>query len=947
MSITEAARGRAAALSALITVVSVCAGDAIARSFPFGPDTRTVNDLGNQFVPYHARLWDLLHGRADGGALVNWQSGYGTSFLPDIGTYVSSPFALLVGLFPRDEIDLAVYVITVLKMAAAAAAMTVLLLALRGGAGPWWAAGVLGSSYALCGWAVTEAVYNPMWMDGLIAFPLLCLVGEWARTGRHRLLGPVIVALAWTANFYTAYMATLGAGLVLLMRVLTADDSAPVRERLGVLLRAACTTLLGIGLAAPVLAVVFLGSKQAYPGWTREFAPSDWTDVFARALPATYSFYTPAGFLGTGGLVLAGTLLFNRAVPRRERRAWTLLVVAVAVSMQWGPTHLVWHVFATPNGSPYRQTFVLAGVLVTAAWVSLSYGWPGRRALLGGTGVVALLAAGAATSPRITSWTYPLVVAGVAATVGAVVLARRAEASPLPAPSRNWASAPDPAPQTPERLEVPLRGDVSAAQKAQPGQAGPARPAHPAHQAGPARPAHPARGAHPGPPAPPARPAFEDRGPGRSPGFGKGRVGERPAGHNPATARRRRKTLAVAAALLLVGAQVAQAALTTAYADRQRLAKLDDYAPWGNRQQTQADAVADADGWPAYRTEPGREQTTANDPLTVGGQGAAYYSSHTPDVLTRTLAALGAGWTSNGRAVQSLDNPVTDALFSVGARVHMPRDPHQRWSRPDDRKVTVTRAAAPQLVTVRPPGPEPRFAASPFQNQEKLLGARVYTLPRTALRGGTLTAACPAQSEVFLWAPGFSGTARLGRGGTPAELRGSVPARRAAMQPLGAAGEDGRVVITLKGPGAGKLPRESVGCLDRDRLADAVDGLRSGGATSVRVTDSGVRAALPPGARGTAVFAMPRIAGWSCRKDGAKARPADSYLGLVAVPLDGRTSAVTCDFTPPGLRIGGFAGGLSLLVLIAVGVLPRALARRRRSHTKTSPEDHRLVARTA
>ncbi|WP_093800521.1 YfhO family protein [Streptomyces sp. Wb2n-11] len=854
MSITEPARGRAAALSALITVAAVCAGDALARSFPFGPHTRSVNDLGNQFVPYHTRLWDLLHGRADGGVLVNWQSGYGTSFLPDIGTYLGSPFAPLVGLFPRDEIDLAVYLVTVLKMAAAAAAMTVLLLALRGGGDRWWAAGVLGSSYALCGWAVTEAVYNPMWMDGLIAFPLLCLVGEWARTGRRRVLGPVVVAVAWTANFYTAYMATLGAGLVLLLRLLTADDGAPVRERLRVLLRAALTTLLGIGLAAPVLAVVFLGSSHAYPGWTREFEPAGWADVFARALPATYSFFTPAVFLGTGALLLAATLLLNRAAPGRERRAWTLLAAVVAVSLQWGPTHLVWHVFATPNGSPYRQTFVLAGVLVMAAWVSLSYGWPGRRALLGGAGLVAVVALGAVTSPRITSWTYPLAVAGVAATVGAVVLARRAE-----------------------------------------------------HR---------------------ARPAAGARGPVPVPARGRG--------------------LAVAAALLLAGAQVAQAAVTTAYADRQRLAHLDDYAPWGDRQRAQADAVADADGWPAHRTEPGREQTTGNDPLTVGGQGAAYYSSHTPDVLTRTLAALGAGWTSNGRSVQSVDNPVTDAVFSVGARVRMPRDPHQSWSRPDDRGVTVTRATVPQLVTVRPPGPEPRFGASPFRNQEKLLGARVYTLPPTALRDGTLTAVCPARGEVFLWAPDFFGTARLGRDGTESDLRGGLPARRAAMQPLGAVPDDGRVTITLKGDRAGGLPRESVGCLDRGRLAAAVDGLRSGGATSVRVTGSGVRADLPPGAAGTAVFAVPRIAGWSCGTDGAKARPAGSYLGLVAVPLDGRSTsaAVSCEFSPPGLRAGGFAGGLSLLVLVAVGVLPRVRARRR-SHTKTSSGDHRIVAHAA
>ncbi|WP_274559378.1 YfhO family protein [Streptomyces spiramyceticus] len=833
MSTTDSVRGRAMALSALITAVSVCAGDALARSHPFGPRTRSVNDLGNQFVPYHARLWDLLHGRADGGALVNWQSGYGTSFLPDIGTYVSSPFALLVGLFPRDEIDLAVYVVTVLKMAAAAAAMTLLLLALREGGSRWWAAAVLGSSYALCGWAVTEAVYNPMWMDGLIAFPLLCLVGEWARTGSRRVLGPVVVAVAWTANFYTAYMATLGAGLVLLLRLLT--EEPVVRARVRAMLRAALTTLLGIGLAAPVLAVVFLGAKHAYPGWTKDFAPAGWSDVFARALPATYSFFTPAVFLGTGALLLACTLPFNRAARRRERVGWTLLAVAVAVSMQWGPTHLVWHVFATPNGSPYRQTFVLSGILVIAAWLSVSYGWPGRRALLGGTGVVALMALGAVTSPRITAWTYPLFAAGVAAAVGGVVLARR------------------------------------------------------------------------------------------------GRV------------------LGVAAALLLICAQVGQAAVTTAHADRQRLNRLDDYAPWGARQEAQADAVAEADGWPAFRTEPGREQTTANDPLTVGGQGASYYSSHTPDVLTRTLAALGTGWTSNGRSVQSIDNPVTDALFSVGARVHMPRDRHQRWARPDDRKVTVTRAAVPQLVTVRPPGTEPRFGVSPFRNQEKLLGTSVYTLPATALRSsGTLTATCPAGSEVFLWAPDFFGTARLQGGGTEADIRGGLPARRAAVQPLGTVPADGRVSITLKGGPAKGLPRQSVGCLDRDRLADAVDGLRAGGATAVHVTDSGVRAVVPPGAKGTAVFAMPRIAGWSCATDGGKARPAGSYLGLVAVPLEGDGRAVTlaCEFSPPGLRIGVLVGGLSLLVLLAVAAVPR-FQDRRRSAMKTSPQDHRPVAHAA
>ncbi|MFE2929581.1 YfhO family protein [Streptomyces sp. NPDC059278] len=834
----------AGSLAALLTVAAVCAGDAIARVFPFGPHTRSVNDLGNQFVPFHARLWDLLHGNADGGLLLNWSSGYGTSFLPDLGTYLTSPFALLVGVFPRDRIDLAVYVVTVLKMASAAALMTLFLLTVRGGR--WWAAGTLGASYALCGWSIAEASYNPMWLDGLVALPLLCLVAEWARTGRHRIAGPLLVAVVWAANFYTAYMATLGAALVLAVRFFTERDDrrAVVRG----LVRAVCTVGVGVGLSAPVLLPVYLGTKHAYPGWDRAFAPAAWPDVLARLLPATYSFFTPALFLGTGTLLLVCALAFQRSVPGRERWTWVGLVAGVALSLQWEPTHLLWHAFATPNGSPYRQTFVLAGLMVIAAWVSVSYGWPERRALIGGGAVLVLPAAGAGFSDLVTGWTYPLFGVGLVAAACALVL------------------------------------------------------------------------------------------------VGRGR------------------RLAALAAVLLIGAQAGQAAASTAYFDRERLNRLDDYAPWGERQRTQAAVVAGADGWPGYRTDPGREQTTANDPLLVGGQGGQYYSSHTPAVLTRTMRALGAGWTSNGRAVQSLDNPVTDAVFSVGARVRGPRDPHQGAGRTgmggtDDRPVTVSRAATPPLVTVRGPGAPVAYGRSPFRNQEQLLGSRVYTVPTTVLKaadGGavgdkgaydyrvergtyTLTAACPAGTEAYLFSPDMFGRARLGEG-PEVEFKGQLPARRAAMHHLGRVGGAGSVRVTLTPVRAGTVPHQAVGCLDRARLDSAVAGLKRTGASAVHVTDHGVRAELPPGTTGTVVLAAPRIAGWSCQ-----GRPADSYLGLVATPAPARGGSVDCTFRPPGLRAGAVAGAGALAVLVLGGLL-LGYRRRRPGAGRPGPERARQHA---
>ncbi|WP_405874795.1 YfhO family protein [Streptomyces sp. NBC_00005] len=841
----------AALLAAVITVTAFCAADAVARSYPFGPRTRSVNDLGNQYVPFHAHLWDLLHGRADGGLFINWQSGFGSSFLPDLGTYLSSPFALLVAVFPRDEIDLAVYVITVLKTASAGAAMAWLLLSLR--PGRWWVAGLLGASYALCGWSVAVASYNPMWLDGLVALPLLCLVGEWAQHGRRPLLGVVIVALAWIANFYTAYMATIAAGLVLLLRLWL--SGLPTRRRLQAVGRGAVTVLLGVGLAAPLVTVVYFGTKHAHPGRAVQFAPVPTEDLLARLLPTTYSFGSPAVYVGTTALLLALCLPFHRAVPRRVRVGWTLLVAGVALSLQWGPTHLVWHAFATPQGSVYRQAFVLCALLVIAAWQALSYGPPDRRALGAAAGLLVLISAAASRSALVHPVGWAVLLLAVVGALGGLVLLRRTE------------------------------------------------------------------------------------GP-------------------------RRTVLAGLAVVLLFGGQFGETAATSAVATRLRLGHMDDYAPWGARQEAQAAAIAQADDWPRYRTDPGREQTVGNDPMLVGGEGAQYYSSLTSDVLSRTLTALGGGWTSRGRSPQSLDNDVTDAIFSIGARVHSPPDPHQNWFAQDGTVPTVSRQDVPPLVTLRPSGASSTgFGPSPYRNQELLLGARVYTVPRSTVRTATgkppragdaahpgmlvtasapgserkptVTARCPAGSEVYLWAPHFSGTAQLPDGPTGRFRSDARVTKIAAMQRLGRTPASGRLTIDLTPDRPGRVPDGAVGCLDTARLHDAVAQLRTTGATHVTVSDSTIRAELPAGSRGTAVVAAPRIAGWRCAAGDAAAVPARQFHGLIAVPLDGTSTTVSCTFHPPGLRLGTTVGAVSLLALILLGAL--TAVRRRRAAPPQPP----------
>ncbi|MFJ4908086.1 YfhO family protein [Streptomyces sp. NPDC093249] len=802
--------------AALLTAVLFCLATRLARSHPFGPVTRNTVDLGQQYLPFHAYWRSFLLGETHGDAFLNWNSGFGTNFLGDIGTYLSSPFALLVVVFPADHAELALYVVTAAKITAAGAAMTFLLLRLR--PGPWPVAAVLGTAYALSGWTFDYGATVPMWLDGLVAFPLLCLVGEWARTARRPVLGPLVVALAWTANFYTAYMATLGAAVVLAVRLLTAEETATARQRLAGALRAARGVLLGVGLAAPLVTVVFLATRAADPTPVTTFAPAPWTDLLARFLPATASVASPALFIGTPALALALTLPFNRSVAPRVRAGWTLAIVLVALSLQWEPTHLLWHAGASPNGIPYRQTFVLCGLLLVAAWLSVSRGTPRPAALLGGGALLGALAWAARGSADIDRWTYPAFGAAAVLALAAVALA-------------------------------------------------------------------------------------------------------------PSARRRAPRPLAALAALLLLAAQAGETLVTGERIVEQQRAEVSWSPRIGPWHTSVAGATARADAWPRHRTDPG-EVPGGNDVLLVGGQGPDYYSSLTAETTSRTLDGLGFGHYAKGRHPVTLDNPVTDALFSIGTRVRSRPTEPVRQDAPPRATVTVTTTPVPPLVTVRPPGRPPVPAGdSAFAAQQRLLGAPVYELPPVTRAGQVLTARCPAGTQVWFWAPEYRGTAALA-GRPPVGFEGKPPSVRAPMRTLGTTPATGEVRIDLAPGARPKLPRQPVGCLVRARLDTAVRELTATGATRVAADGHGLTAELPPGSTGTAVLAVTRTSGWRCAAGDESPRPARAYQGLLAVPLDGRATTVSCSFRPPGLRPGSAVGGAALLALVATGLLHRRRAER-------------------
>ncbi|MGR7000053.1 YfhO family protein [Yinghuangia aomiensis] len=347
------------------------------------------SDLANQFVPFHAHFWDLLRGDSSSDFLFNWNGAFGTTYFPDFYTYMGNPFSWTVAFLPRSQIDLAVFLVTPLSMAFGAAVMAKYLRTLA--PGPWWMRSLLGFSYGLCAWALDDAAPDPMWLWGLAAFPLICFAAEWSLQGRRWVLGSLFVALAWFGNFYTAIMATIGA-------------------------RRGVPRAAGVRLPPVARAAARAGAVRVHGGRRRRARPG----LRAAVVPGQQGRAADAGFDVLGGvrrrlsdavaarhaavgdraevlrrdrlaLLLVLSFPLNRRFSGRVRAAWSAALVLVALSFVWEPTVLLWHGAAVPNGSPYRATFILGGLIVMVAWISLSK-LPGKLpAAVAAAVVVALL----------------------------------------------------------------------------------------------------------------------------------------------------------------------------------------------------------------------------------------------------------------------------------------------------------------------------------------------------------------------------------------------------------------------------------------------------------------------------------------------------------------------------------------------------------------------------
>ncbi len=341
--------------------------------WPLGEKAVMLVDMHHQYAPLLSELRDmLLHG---GSFSYSFHIGLGANFIPAFAYYLSSPFNLLLVLFPEAHLTEGILVITLLKNALAAGAFAACAQYLYRRRD--WRVVALSVLYSMMLYMLAYS-WNIMWLDVVPLLPLVVLAMEhMLRTGKY-LPYSLLLALALFSNYYIGFM--LCVFLVLYMLVWMFRRRRNTLRLTGGISRFALASLLGGGLAAFLLVPTALALSRTsaagdtFPQFDSNFALFELIGrFFYGATPTIRSGNLPNLYCGLPAVLLAPLYFAQRRIPLRRRLCYGGLLAVMLVSCTLNQWDLVWHGLHTPNDLPYRFSFLVCFVLLLLAGYALTH----------------------------------------------------------------------------------------------------------------------------------------------------------------------------------------------------------------------------------------------------------------------------------------------------------------------------------------------------------------------------------------------------------------------------------------------------------------------------------------------------------------------------------------------------------------------------------------------
>ncbi|MCL1903007.1 MAG: YfhO family protein [Oscillospiraceae bacterium] len=360
------------------------------KVYPFGEKSVLSLDLNAQYVFYFAYMKDALFGAED--VLYSWSRNLSGEFVGIIGYYLFSPFNLLVWIFPLSHITEGLLLMLMTKIGFIGVTMSVYLSVGRGFRKHTTV--LFSIMYALLSYNIVQTM-NPMWLDGVMALPLVVMgIEQLLKKGKYKLL-VFSLFYSFVTCFYIGYMVAIFSALYFIYYALT-SRRLNVKSNLILLLKraglfaavAAISVLLAAFILLPVYSALSMGKFTfSNPDYsirnsfsifeiTRKLFVNSYDTVRMDGMPFLY-----AGIMSL--ILLPAYFLCDRI--RRARRFGGVVFIAILIyCMSIVPVDMMWHGGQVPNWLPYRYSFMLCFLMISFASEAFEYIQKIPRKVIGG-----------------------------------------------------------------------------------------------------------------------------------------------------------------------------------------------------------------------------------------------------------------------------------------------------------------------------------------------------------------------------------------------------------------------------------------------------------------------------------------------------------------------------------------------------------------------------------
>ncbi len=341
--------------------------------YPFGDRSVLIIDMHHQYVAFFSSLREKTFGIFSGDSFFySSHVGLGSGYISLFAYYLSSPFNLLIMLFPRELLTEAIALITILKIGCAGLTFSAFARGMTKRND--FSISVMSAAYALMMYMLAYS-WDVMWLDSIILLPLIIYGLHIWLENKNPVLYIISLAGAIITNYYIAFMICVFVVFYFFAHIIIHSKGWRVRDYISRTLRFAWASLLGGGISAFLLfptAIYLQYTSGADDVFARDISTYfDLFDLFGRAMysssPSIRGDALPNIYCSVLAVLLIVIFFLCKAISLRKKIAYGLLLLTFVEFASINFTYFLMHGMHFPNDLPHRFAFLITFAMLLMA----------------------------------------------------------------------------------------------------------------------------------------------------------------------------------------------------------------------------------------------------------------------------------------------------------------------------------------------------------------------------------------------------------------------------------------------------------------------------------------------------------------------------------------------------------------------------------------------------